>query len=64
MVDGVDGDADVAACGDEIAVYDGTAGGDFAREGLSDGGRHAHGFVNTGAEVAALIQFRAIVLDF
>lgn len=53
VVDGVRVDADVGAGGQEVAVDFEAAGADFAPEGAADGGGHAEGFVDAGAEVAA-----------
>ena len=45
------GDADFAACGDEVAVYGGAVGGYCPPYGRIGGGDKSEGLVDAGAEV-------------
>lgn len=57
MVHGVGIHTDVDAGREEIAFDVDTAGADFAPGGGADGGRHAEGFVDAGAEIATGGEF-------
>ena len=59
VVDGVDGHAAVVALRDDLALDVDAAFGDLAPEGAADGGRHAHGLVDAGAEVFAGLELVA-----
>lgn len=56
VVDGVVGSADHGAGGDEVAFDGDAAREDFTGENAADGGGHAHGLVDAGAEVGAGAQ--------
>ena len=59
VVDGVDGDTAVVALGDDLSLDVDAAFGNFTPEGTTDGGRHAHGLVDAGAEVFAGLELLA-----